>query len=168
MPTAAILSPKQTSISIPTEKSPSFGNFPHTGGCAAPFPPSPRRSMRGRALFTVTMRSSVCWAYTVQQGVEPRPAGAPARVHMFDLFQNRARLRARPGEPAFAPPRLPSHYYSSVVQLAFWMALSVSRSSRARESAFFRYSGTETALQILISDRVARRVRLLAAVRKFR
>ena len=33
-------------------------------------------------------------------------------------------------------------YSSSVVQLADWMTLSVSRSSRARASAFFRYSGT--------------------------
>ena len=48
--------------------------------------------------------------------------------------------------------------------MADWMTLSVSRSSRARASAFFRYSGTDTALMILISDRVARRVRLLAEV----
>ena len=45
-------------------------------------------------------------------------------------------------------------------------ALQLRADSRARASAFFRYSGTDTALMILISDRVARRVRLLAEVRK--
>ena len=57
-------------------------------------------------------------------------------------------------------------YNSSVVQLAAWMALSVSRSWRESASAFFRYSGTGTVLKTLISVRIPLCVRLLAAMRK--
>ena len=46
------------------------------------------------------------------------------------------------------------------------MTPSTSRSCRDSASARLRYSGTGTALRILISDRVVRRVRLLAADRK--
>ena len=71
-------------------------------------------------------------------------------------------------ERTFAPARLPVAQSSSVVQLTAWMALSTSRSRQASSSARFRYTGTGTELQILISERVERRVRLLAQVRKFR
>ncbi len=46
------------------------------------------------------------------------------------------------------------------------MALSTSRSRRESTSAFFWYSGTGMVLRIRISERVARRVRLLAEARK--
>ena len=127
---------------------------------------------------------------SVQQGFEPRPAGAPARVHTCKSLAgfcptpcSAGRARIRPGKAtilflceqrksikkkSFSRKTAFCFYSNSVVQLAAWMALSVSRSSRERASAFLRYSGTEMVLQILISERVARRVRLLAEVRKFR
>lgn len=106
---------------------------------------------------------------SVHQGFEPRFAGAPARVHTAAvplITMSGCMLRRK--ERTFAPARLPVAQSSSVVQLTAWMALSTSRSRQASSSARFRYTGTGTELQILISERVERRVRLLAQVRKFR
>lgn len=153
----------------------------------SPFPPSPYRSMRGCTLCAVAVRMSQCWAYRYSGDSNPAPQAPLPASTMFCPLQDSARLlsagrgRIHPGMVTILflceqrkrikkknfLRKTPFSYSSSVLQLAAWMALSVSRSSRDRASAFLRYAGTETALQIRISDRVARRVRLLAEVRKF-